>query len=142
MTQARYIPAVGETFKGYVPAVRQVHKITIGSSSDADIQVGETGVYKLVTVSEPVTVFGMWTQCETAFTTSVTLTVGDSTTADLFFADTTMNIAATGAVLIASTGLTVPIAYTTARDIEGTIAGATVAAGLLNVYIDYAVVVD
>jgi hypothetical protein len=100
MTQARYIPAVGEVFKGYVPANRQVHKITIGSSSDADIQVGETGVYKLVTVSEPVTVFGMWTQCETAFTTSVTLTVGDSTTADLFFADTTMNSAATGAVLI------------------------------------------
>ncbi len=142
MTQAKYIPGEGEVFKGYVPANRQLAKVTIGASSDADVQVGETGVYTIVNVSEPIVVFGMWTQTETAFTTSVTLTLGDSTTADLFFSDTTMNIAATGAVLIASTGLTVPYVYGAAQNIEGTIAGATVAAGLLNVYVDYAILKD
>lgn len=142
MTQAKFIPGEGEFFKGYVPATRQLAHLTIGSSSDADIQVGETGVYTLVTVSEPIVVFGVWTQCETAFTTSVTLTVGDSTTADLFFADTTMNIAATGAVWIRDTGTTVPYQYAAAQSILGTVAGATVAAGLLNVWVDYAIIGD
>jgi hypothetical protein len=134
MTKARYIPEQGENYKGYVPATRQLHKITIGAATTADIVVGNTGVYTLV--------FGMWTQCETAFTGSVTLTVGDSTTADLFFSDTTMNIAGTGAVLIRDTGTTVPYVYAAAQDLLGTIAGATVAAGLLNVYIDYAIIED
>jgi hypothetical protein len=95
-----------------------------------------------VKVTEPIMVFGAWTETATAFTTSVTLTVGDSTTADLFFADTTMNIASTGAVLIRDTGTTVPYVYAAAQDILGTIAGATVAAGLLNVYIEYYVLAD
>jgi len=138
----KHIPETGEVFVGYVPAKRQVAHVTIGSSSDADIQVGETGVYTLVNVTEPIVVFGLWSQCATAFTTSVTLTIGDSTTADLFLADTTMNIASSGAVLIASTGLTVPYVYAAAQDIQGTIAGATVAAGLLNVYVDYAILGD
>ena len=138
----RNIPAIGEQFKGYVPAVRQLHKITIGFDSTADIQVGDTGVYKLVKVTEPIVVFGMWTQCATAFTTSVTMTIGDSTTAALFFDDTTMNIASTGAVLIRDTGTTVPVSYSAAADLEITVAGATVAAGLLNVYIDYAILED
>lgn len=138
----RNIPAQGEPFIGYVHAKRQLAKVTVGASTDADIVVGDTGVYTLVSVAEPIVVFGMYTQCETAFTTSVTLTIGDSTTADLFFADTTMNIAATGAVLIRDTGTTVPYVYSAAQDILGTIAGATVAAGLLNVFIDYAVLKD
>jgi hypothetical protein len=142
MTKARYIPEQGENYKGYVPATRQLHKITIGAATTADIVVGDTGVYTLVSVLQPIIVFGMWTQCETAFTGSVTLTVGDSTTADLFFSDTTMNIAGTGAVLIRDTGTTVPYVYAAAQDLLGTIAGATVAAGLLNVYIDYAIIED
>lgn len=142
MTKLHRIPEEGEIFAGYVPAKRQVQRVTIGASSDADVQVGDLGVYKLVNVSEPIMVFGMWTQCATAFTGSVTLTIGDSTTAALFFDDTTMNIAATGAVLIRDTGTTVPYVYAAGADLEGTIAGATVAAGLLNVYIDYAIIAD
>jgi hypothetical protein len=139
---AKSIPEIGEVFDGYVPAKREVLHVTVGSATTADVVVGDTGVYTLVSVNEPIIVFGVWTQTATAFTTSVTLTLGDSTTADLFLADTTMNIASTGAVLIASTGLTVPYVYAAAQDILGTVAGATVAAGLLNVYIDYAILAD
>lgn len=139
---AKHIPEEGEIFNGYVPAKRELLHLTIGAASTADIQVGETGVYTLVNITEPIAVFGAWTQTETAFTTSVTLTIGDSTTADLFFSDTTMNIAATGAVLIASTGLSVPYVYAAAQDLLGTIGGATVAAGLVHVYVDYAILAD
>lgn len=139
---SKQIPAEGEIFNGYVPAKRELLHVTVGAATTADVVVGETGVYTLVDVTEPIVVFGLWTQTETAFTTSVTLTIGDSTTADLFIADTTMNIASTGAVLIAATGLTVPYVYAAAQDILGTIAGATVAAGLLHVYVDYAILAD
>lgn len=138
----KHIPEEGEVFVGYVPAKRELLKVTVGASTDADVVVGETGVYTLVNVNEPIVVFGIWTQCATAFTTSVTLTLGDSTTADLFMSDTTMNIAGTGAVWIRDTGTTVPYQYAAAQDILGTIAGATVAAGLLNVFIDYAILAD
>lgn len=138
----KHIPEEGEVFDGYVPAKRELAHLTIGAATTADIVVGETGVYTLVNVTEPIVVFGAWTLTETAFTSSVTLTIGDSTTADLFFADTTIAPASTGAVLIASTGLTVPYVYAAAQDILGTIAGATVAAGLAHVYIDYAILKD
>lgn len=138
----KHIPEEGEVFKGYKPATRQLAHLTVGAATTNDVVVGETGVYTLVDVTEPIVVFGAWTQCETAFTASVTLTIGDSTTADLFFADTTMNIASTGAILIASTGVSVPYVYAAGQDILGTVAGATVAAGLLHVYLDYAILND
>lgn len=138
----RAIPEVGEIFAGHVPASMKLHKITVGSDSSADVVVGSTGEYVLANVTRPVAIFGMWTQTDTPFTASVTLTLGDSTTADRFFADTTINPAASGAVLIASTGLTVPYVYSAAQDLKVTIAGATVAAGLCNVYLQYAVIED
>lgn len=139
---AKHIPEEGQVFSGYVPAKREVVHLTVGSATTADIAVGETGVYTLINVTEPIVVYGLWTQCATAFTTSVTLTIGDSTTADLFMADTTMNIAATGAIWIRDTGTTVPYQYAAAQDILGTIAGATVAAGLLHVWVDYSIIGD
>lgn len=142
MTQARYIPEVGEVFNGNVPAPVKLHKITVGSDTTADIVVGSTGEYVLATVTRPVAIYGMWTQTETAFTASVTLTLGDSTTTDRYFADTTIAPASTGAVLVASTGLTVPYVYSAAQDLKVTVAGATVAAGLCNVYIQYSVIED
>lgn len=68
------------------------------------------------------------------------ITVGSDTTADRFFSDTTINPASSGAVLITSTGLTVPYVYDAAQDFKVTVAGATVAAGLCNVYIQYAII--
>ena len=142
MAEAKYIPGVGEVFKGYIPAEVQMAKVTFGAATTADVVVGDTAVYTLWTVTRPIVVFGLWAQTETAWTTSVTATIGDSTTADLFLADTTMNIASTGAVLIASTGLTVPYVYSAGQDILLDVNGATAAAGLTNVYIQYAILED
>jgi hypothetical protein len=138
----KQIPEVGEIFKGHVPATVQLAHVTFGADSTADVQVGETAEYQLINVNRPVAVIGLWTQVETAFTTSVTATIGDSTTADRFLADTTINPAASGAVLVASTGLTVPYVYSAAQDIKVTIGGATVAAGLCHVYLQYAILED
>lgn len=138
----RYIPEVGVPYKGYIPANVELAKYTIGIDSTADVTVGETGEYVLANVTRPIVVFGMWTQTDTPFTTNVTLTLGDSTTTDRFFADTTINPAASGAVLIASTGLTVPYVYSAAQDLKVTVGGATVAAGLCNVYLQYAILED
>ena len=136
------IPAVGEVFKGYVPSTRQLRKITLGAASTNDVPVGDTGAYVLADVSEPIAVFGVYTQIETAFTSSVTITVGDSDAADRFHASGTILPQSTGAVLIASTGLTVPYVYASAQDILATVGAATVAAGLVNVWIDYAIVAE
>jgi len=140
---AKNIPETGEVFKGYIPANRQLHRVKFGAGdTTADVVVGDTGEYALITVTEPIVVFGLWTQVETAFTASVTCTIGDSTTADRFIADTTMNPAGTGAVLVAATGLTVPYVYASAADLIVSVAGATAAAGLASVYVDYAVLAD
>jgi hypothetical protein len=136
------IPAVGEVFKGYVPATRQLRKITLGSAATNDVVLGDTGVYTVADVSEPIVVFGIYTQVETAVTSSVTITLGDSDGAARFFDSATIAPQSTGAVLVASTGLTVPYVYATAQDILATVAAATVAAGLVNVWIDYAVVAE
>lgn len=143
MTETKYIPGQGENFNGYVPANIKLAHVTFGSATTADVQVAEIAAgVPLWTVSRPIVVLGLWTQVETAFTTSVTATIGDTTTADRFLADTTMNPAATGAVLVASTGLTVPYVYSAGQDITVDIGGATVAAGLCHVYLQYAVLED
>jgi hypothetical protein len=136
---AKIIPGVGEVFKGYVPAVKKIAHVSFGvASASPDVAVGETGVYTLIDVTVPVVVFGLWTQTEEAFTSSVTATIGDTGGADRYIADTTANIASTGAVLIGSTGLTVPYIDPLGLDIDVTIGGATVAAGLTHVYVEYA----
>ena len=141
MAQAKFIPGEGQMISGSVPAAIETAHLTFGAATTADVVVGDTAVYTLWTVSRPIMVYGLWTQTETAWTTSVTGTIGDSTTADLFIADTTMAIASTGAVLIASTA-SLPIVYSAAQDILLDVNGATAAAGLTHVYLKYAVLED
>jgi len=140
---AKSIPEVGEVFSGYVPAKRQIAKVTFGAGdTTADVTIGDTGEYVLISVASPIIVTNLWTQVTTAFTSSVAATIGDSTTIDRFIADTTMAPASTGAVLVAATGLTVPYVYSAAQDIKVGISGATAAAGLASVYVEYAVLDD
>lgn len=135
---AKIIPGVGEVFKGYVPAVKKVIHVTFGvSSANPDVAVGETGVYPLVDVTVPVIVFQTWTQIEEAFTASVTTTIGDTGSAARYGTDTGINPASTGAVLVVG-AITVPAVDSTGIDINVTVGGATVAAGLAHVYIEYA----
>jgi hypothetical protein len=140
---AKNIPETGQVFNGYVPAKRELLHVTFGAGdTTVDVVVGDTGEYILVSVTEPIVVFGLHTQVETAFTASVTATVGDSSTIARFIADTTMAPASTGAVLVAATGLSVPYVYAAAQDIKVGIAGATAAAGVAHVYLEYAVLAD
>lgn len=137
---AKNIPAIGEYSVGLPNQVQFAH-VTVGFDTTADVVVGDTAIYTIFEVDRPICVFELWTQTETAFTTSVTMTIGDTTTLDRFIADTTINPAATGAVLIRDT-LAVAFLYSAAQDIVVDLNGATVAAGLLNVYIRYAILDD
>ena len=139
---AKHIPGEGDPFSGGVPGIPKVAHVTVGPATTCDVVIGDTAAYTLFSVHEPVMILHMWTQTATAFTSSVTLDIGDSTTAALFISDTTINPAATGAVLIADTGLTVPYVYAAAQDILVDVNGATVAAGLLNVYMEYVILGD
>lgn len=138
----KFIPEQGEIFKGYIPAVKKVLHVSLGvATANPDVVIGDTGVYELVSVAVPVIVFNSWTQVEEAFTTSVTVTLGDTGSAARYGVDTTMNPAATGAILVAG-ALTVPAVDAIGIPINATIGGATAAAGLMNVYIEYAELID
>lgn len=135
---AKSIPEVGEIFKGYKPAVKKIAHVSFGvASASPDVSVAEIAEYVLVDVTMPVMVFGVWTQVEEAFTASVTATVGDSGSLDRYIADTTINPAASGAVLVAATA-TFPYLDASGLDVKVNVGGATVAAGLCHVYIEYA----
>jgi hypothetical protein len=137
------IPEVGEIFKGYIPAVRKVAHVTFGvASANPDVAVAEIATYKLIDVAVSTLILNMWTQVEEAFTASVTADIGDSDATSRYTSDTTINSAASGAVLVASTGLAVPYVLSSGLDIEVVIGGATVAAGLAHVYVEYAELAD
>lgn len=136
---AKSIPEVGEIFKGYIPAVKKVAHVSFGvASALPDVEVGEQAVYQLIDVTMPVVVFNVWTQVEEAFTASVTATIGDTGSAARYGADTTIAPASSGAVLVDASALSVPVVDAVGIDINVTIGGATVAAGLCHVYVEYA----
>lgn len=133
----KHIPEVGQLFLGDIPAVKKLLHVTVGSATTNDVVVGDIEAKTLVDVTVPIVVTDMWTQVEVAFTASVTLDIGDSGSAARYTSDTTINSAASGAVLVSATGLAVPYINSTPDDILVTVGGATVAAGLLHVYIEY-----
>lgn len=136
------IPAIGERDANSVPGKSQWAHVTVGPATTCDVVIGDTAAYTLFNVEEPIMVVRLLTQVATAFTASVTLDIGDSTTAALFTSDTTIVPPTTGAVLVESTGLTVPYVYAAEQDILVDVNGATVAAGLLHVYMEYVVLQD
>lgn len=138
------IPALGQFgLVSGVPAAVELAHVTVGPATTNDVVVGDTNTYTLFQVDEPIAVLHMWTQVETAFTASVTVDIGDSGSLSRFSSDTTIAPASTGAVLVADTGIgTVPYVYAAAQNITVDINGATVAAGLLHVYMQYAILRD
>jgi hypothetical protein len=136
---AKAIPEVGQRFLGDKPATRKLLHVSFGvSSASPDVAVAETATYTLVDLTVPAVITNVWTQVEEAFTTSVTADIGDSDDVDRYTSDTTIVSASSGAVLVASTGLAVPyLTATSPLDIEVVIGGATVAAGLAHVYVEY-----
>ena len=138
---AENIPHDGEgVVEPHVP-VQWAHA-TVGPATTNDVVVGDTATYNLFVVSEPIIVMNLFTQVETAFTASVALDIGDSDNLERFSGSTTIGATSTGAVLVACTGLTVPYQYAAAQNITIDVNGATVAAGLLHVYMQYALARD
>lgn len=142
MGYAHRIPDIGDPqVVGNAADVRLAH-VTAGFATTNDVVLGDTATYTLFAMDEPCVVLAMYTQIETAFTASVTLDIGDTGSATRLSSDTTIDPPTTGAIFVAATGLAVPYAYATAADIELAVGGATVAAGLLNIYVQYALLRD
>ncbi len=140
---AKYIPGVGEVFSGYVPSHRKLIHVSIGTATaNPDVVLGATGVYTLVNVTTPIVVHKVFFQTEEAWTSSATLTTGDTGSAARYSADTTTNVAATGAILIDGGLNTVPYVDSVGVNIEVTLGGATLAAGLTHIYIEYSELQD
>lgn len=136
---AKIIPAAGEVFSGYIPAHRKLIHVSIGTATaNPDITLSATGVYQVVDVTMPIVVFKVWFQTEEAWTTNATLTLGDTGSAARYSADTTTNVAATGAILIDGGLNTVPYVDSVGVDIEATLGGTALLAGLTHIYIEYA----
>lgn len=133
---AKNIPEVGQIFDGYVPAHKKVLHVTYGPDTTADVVTTDCGVYTLVGVDMPVIVWSAKYWVATAFTASVTSDIGDTADVDRYFAngttaDTTVDTA------LQADSLAAPFWDTTGIDINVTIAGATPAAGLAHLFIEY-----
>lgn len=136
---ARAIPEVGQKFLGDKPAARKMLHVTFGvASADPDVAVLETGVYTLVDITVPAVITDVWTMVAEAFGGTVTVDIGDSDDVDRYTSDTTIASNATGVVLVADTLVAAPyLTATSPLDIEVTIGGASVDAGLCHVYVEY-----
>ncbi len=81
------IPVEGDFYPNS-PAVEKFKLITFGASTDADVVIGATGVYNMFYISQPCIVTGMRARIDTAFTATMTMTVGDSDDEDGYYTDT------------------------------------------------------
>lgn len=138
----KHIPEIGERDANSVPGKTQWAHVTVGPATTCDVVVGDVGDYQLFDVNEPVLLVSMWTQVETAFTASVVTDLGASGSSALYDLSATVVPQSTGAVLIQATGLAVPLNVAGGNDILIGVSAATVAAGLLSVYVEYAVLQD
>jgi len=138
---AKSIPEVGEVFKGYVPATKQVLHVTYGPDTAADVSATDCGVFQLVDVGMPLIVWSVKYWVETAFTASVTSTLGDTASADRYMAAGT-TAATTADTALQGDTLAAPFWDTAGIDINVTVAGAVPAAGLAHVFVEYTALDD
>lgn len=135
---AKILPQYGQ---GVSPARQAVH-ISAGFASTADVQLSATAAYDLFNVDDPIAVVALWTRVSTAFTASVALDIGDSGSTERFSGSTTIGATTSGAVWVAATGLTVPYEYASGAVIQLDVNGATVAAGQVEIYLEYIPLID
>jgi hypothetical protein len=137
------IPYVGEFINSHdFPAPVRMARVTVGSASTNDVQVGDTGTYTLFTVPAGACVIEILSRVQTAFTASVTLAVGDSDAASGFLASSDVVPQSTGITLASSKTALATMSggkiYDAAQDILLTVGAATVAAGLAEIFMVYA----
>ena len=135
------IPYVGETFTGTFPAVEKVARVTYGSATTNDVVLGAQGVSNLLTLPANCVVLNAKNIVKTAFTASVTLTVGDSDDADGLFASATIapqTAVTTGKLTVGAGADIAGKIYSASQPLQITVGGADVAAGLGELFITYA----
>lgn len=135
------IPEAGEIFKGYVPALKEVLHVTYGPGTGADVQTTDCGTYQLVDVNLPVIVWSVKYWVETAFTASVTATIGDTGDVDRYL-DATATGDTTVDTAFQADSLAAPFWDTAGIDINVVVAGATPTVGLAHVFVEYSALDD
>jgi hypothetical protein len=136
------IPYVGETYLGDFPAPMKVARVTFGFSSDDDVPMAAQGVYDLITLPANAVVLSAKTIVKTAFTSSVTITIGDSDDADGWSASATIapqTAVSTGILTSGGGAYAAGKIYSASQPLQATVGGANVAAGEGELFIQYAI---
>jgi hypothetical protein len=131
----KLIPQEGEINTG--PFVKKIVHVTYGPDTTADVLVTDCGTFTLVDVNEPIIVFSAKAWIATAFTASVTATLGDSADVDRYMDATAMGDTVVDTALQADS-LAAPFWDTAGLDIQVVVAGAVPAAGLAHIFVEYA----
>ncbi|NOR90098.1 MAG: hypothetical protein GQ524_07565 [Anaerolineales bacterium] len=136
------LPIDGEAFVGHNGGALKTFRFTVGVAGD--VVVGAPATVALLNVPIGLMVHDVHTRVITAFTTSVTLTIGDGVTADGYM--TSAIIAPQGAITTGiykgmvdegSTTFAGGKVYVAADTIDVVVAAATAAAGLMEVVVTF-----
>jgi len=139
---AKTLPYKGEFLNSFdYPAPLRCARLTMGASSDNDVVLGDAATYNLFTVPAGTLVHEIASRVVTAVTASVTITIGDSDSAAGFLASADLAPQSTGVLLVSSRGAAEAYAggkiYDAEQSIQAVTAAATVAAGVVEVYMIY-----
>lgn len=138
------IPFVGERFVGEKPQIVKIAKVTAGSASTNDVVLSAQEASALFNIPANTLVLDVYANVNTAFTALVTLDIGDGTDPAGWLA--TAKIAPQSAVssgLVKRSSKATAEAYAggklygSADTIDITVGAADVAAGQIDVYIEY-----
>lgn len=136
------IPYIGEFVNPYdYPATLKMARITFGPAATNDVVVTTAATYPLFNVPAGAVVLGVICKVVTAFTASVTLTIGDAASAAGYLASADIAPQAAGTVsnsLGGGEAYAVGKVYTAATDISVVAAAATSAVGQAEVFLLYA----
>ena len=134
---------VGQSFLGENPQVIKVKKVTLGFSAGDVLTGGVQATYPLFNVPAGALVLEVLAITETAWTASVTITLGDGTSTAGFFASADIapqSAVATGLFKRASVSgeaLATGKYYAAADTIDAVVAGANPDAGKTHFYVLY-----
>lgn len=139
------IPKDGEYFLGFKPGIYKVRKVSVGfTGSGADVIVTATGTFPLANIPAGAHVLAVLANIDTAWTATLTLTLGDAASAAGYFASADLapqTAVSTGAFknsLKFSGAYTGGKFYASASTIDVVIGVAAPAAGKMTVWIIYA----
>ena len=143
LTAPKILQAPGLVGTGTIAAGIKVMALRVGFTAGTEVEVDAQDTYQLVSIPAGVTVLAVLVRIITAFTTSLTMTIGDgaSTAGFLASADIAPTTADTAGIYKSSISSGEAYAhgkkYLTADTIDAVIAGATPVAGLMEMLVVY-----